>query len=51
MRKRDPELSENWGTICTPVRMTAKDRWECYFSTKRRILCEYSGVRAPSVRA
>ena len=22
MRKRDPELSENWGTICTPVRMT-----------------------------
>ena len=25
MRKRDPELSENWGTICTPVRMTAKD--------------------------
>lgn len=25
MRKRDPELEKNWGTICTPVEMTAKD--------------------------
>lgn len=25
MRKRDSELSEKWGTICTPVRMIAKD--------------------------
>ena len=25
MRMRDPELSANWGTICTPVRMRAAD--------------------------
>ena len=25
MRARDPELSANWGTICTPVQMTAAD--------------------------
>ncbi len=25
MRSRDPELSANWGTICTPVEMTAAD--------------------------
>lgn len=25
MRTRDPELSANWGTICTPVQMTAED--------------------------
>ena len=25
MRTRDPELSANWGTICTPVVMTAAD--------------------------
>ena len=25
MRKRDPELNSNWGTICTPVAMTAAD--------------------------
>ena len=25
MRARDPELSANWGTICTPVRMSAAD--------------------------
>ena len=25
MRTRDPELSANWGTICTPVEMTAAD--------------------------
>lgn len=25
MRARDPELSGNWGTICTPVQMTAAD--------------------------
>ena len=25
MRTRDPELSANWGTICTPVQMTAAD--------------------------
>ena len=25
IRSRDPELSANWGTICTPVVMTAKD--------------------------
>lgn len=25
MRKRDPELEANWGTICTPVEMTAAD--------------------------
>ena len=25
MRTRDPELSSNWGTICTPVEMTAAD--------------------------
>lgn len=25
MRRRDPELDLNWGTICTPVRMTAED--------------------------
>lgn len=23
MRKRDPELNANWGTICTPLEMTA----------------------------
>jgi hypothetical protein len=23
MRKRDPELNSNWGTICPPVEMTA----------------------------
>jgi len=25
MRTRDPELSANWGTICTPVQMPAAD--------------------------
>ncbi len=25
MRSRDPELSANWGTICTPVQMVAAD--------------------------
>lgn len=25
MRTRDPELSANWGTICTPIRMIAAD--------------------------
>ena len=25
MRKRDPELNSNWGTICTHVQMVAKD--------------------------
>lgn len=25
MRSRDPELNMNWGTICTPVAMVAKD--------------------------
>lgn len=25
MRRRDPELSRNWGTICTPLQMLAKD--------------------------
>ena len=25
MRSRDPELSANWGTICTPVQMKAAD--------------------------
>ena len=25
MRTRDPELSSNWGTICTPVEMIAAD--------------------------
>lgn len=25
MRSRDPELNANWGTICTPVAMTAAD--------------------------
>ena len=25
MRTRDPELSANWGTICTPVQMLAAD--------------------------
>jgi len=26
LRRRDPELNSNWGTICTPLEMTAKDR-------------------------
>lgn len=25
MRSRDPELNSNWGTICTPIQMTAQD--------------------------
>lgn len=25
MRSRDPELNSKWGTICTPVQMTAAD--------------------------
>ncbi len=25
MRHRDPELNSNWGTLCTPVEMTAAD--------------------------
>ena len=25
MKSRDPELNLNWGTICTPVQMTAED--------------------------
>ena len=25
MRARDPQLNANWGTICTPVQMTALD--------------------------
>ena len=25
MRKRDPELNSNWGTICTPLQMIGKD--------------------------
>jgi DNA-damage-inducible protein D len=31
IRSRDPELNSNWGTICTPLEMTAKD------GKKRRI--------------
>ena len=33
MRKRDEELNLNWGTICTPLEMIAKD------GKKRKILC------------
>ncbi|MDR3013706.1 MAG: Bro-N domain-containing protein [Chitinispirillales bacterium] len=33
MRKRDPELNFNWGTICPPLAMIAKD------GKKRQILC------------
>lgn len=33
MRKRDEELNLNWGTICTPLKMIAKD------GKKRKILC------------
>lgn len=25
LRSRDPELSANWGTICTPLQVTSKD--------------------------
>ena len=25
MRTRDPELNSNWGTICTPLEMKARD--------------------------
>lgn len=32
MRSRDPELQNNWGTICTPVEMMAKD------GKKRKVL-------------
>jgi len=32
MRKRDPELENNWGTICTPLKMIARD------NKKRKIL-------------
>ena len=32
MRKRDSELEKNWGTICTPLEMIAKD------GKKRKIL-------------
>ena len=28
MRSRDPELNSNWGTICTPLQMKAKDMKE-----------------------
>lgn len=25
MRQRDPELNDNWGTICTPIKMPSRD--------------------------
>ncbi len=33
MRKRDPELNSNWGTICPPLEMMAAD------GKRRRIQC------------
>jgi hypothetical protein len=33
MRSRDPELNSNWGTICTPLEMIAKD------GKKRAVMC------------
>ena len=33
MRKRDPALNSNWGTICPPLEMIAKD------GKKRKIIC------------
>jgi hypothetical protein len=33
MRKRDPELNSNWGTICPPLEMTAAD------GKRRKIQC------------
>jgi hypothetical protein len=33
MRQRDPELNSNWGTICTPLEMTAAD------GKRRKVLC------------
>jgi len=33
MRQRDPELNANWGTICTPLEMTAAD------GKKRKVQC------------
>lgn len=40
MRSRDPELSANWGTICTPVEMTGMDgkRRKIQAATTRGIL-------------
>ena len=32
-RQRDPELNSYWGTICTPLEMTAKD------GKKRKVQC------------
>lgn len=33
MRQRDPQLNSNWGTICTPLEMTAID------GKRRKLLC------------
>jgi len=33
IRQRDPELNSNWGTICTPLEMTAAD------GRRRKVLC------------
>ena len=33
MHQRDPELHSNWGTICTPLEMTARD------GKRRKVIC------------
>ncbi len=43
MRKRDPELDANWGTICTPVKMVAKDgKKRNVFLVSKQEIKEYS---------
>lgn len=49
MRSRDPELSANWGTICTPVEMTGMDgkRRKIQAATTRGILRIIQSIPSP----
>ncbi len=49
MRSRDPELSANWGTICTPVEMIGRDgkRHELLASTTAGVLRLIQSIPSP----
>ena len=48
MRQRDLELNSNWGTICTPLEITAKD------GKKRNVQCANAegllSIMTPGIR-
>lgn len=49
MRSRDPELSANWGTICTPVEMIGRDgkRHELLAATTAGVLRLIQSIPSP----